>query len=81
MQFRILSLSCSSALLIGGVVLAQEPTSTAVPKRELASCMTRLMTTHRTLSYNDAAKDCKEQLQGRKLQAASREPSKTLGGT
>jgi hypothetical protein len=81
MQFKMFRISCIGALLFSSLAFAQEPPSAPVPKRELANCMTRMMTARRTLSYNDAAKGCKEQLQGHKLQAASHEPPKTLGGT
>ena len=39
-------------------------------KRQLADCMTRRMYSNRTLSYNDAAKACKDQLRGNKTDAA-----------
>lgn len=41
-----------------------------ISKRQLADCMTRRMYTDRTVSYNDAAKACKDQLRGRKTDAA-----------
>jgi len=39
-------------------------------RRQLADCMTKRMYSDRTLSYNDAAKACKDQLRDKKTDAA-----------
>jgi len=38
------------------------PSQSAINRRQLNDCMTRLMTASRSVSYNDATKACKEQL-------------------
>ncbi len=60
-------------LLLSSVPLfAEESVSHAPPpnRRQLADCMTRRMYANRTLSYNDAAKACRDQLRGPKTDAA-----------
>jgi hypothetical protein len=59
-------------ILLSAPILAEESANTApqFSKRQLADCMTRRMYADRTLSYNDAAKACKDQLRGRKTDAA-----------
>ena len=39
-------------------------------KRQLSDCMLKRMSSDRSLSYNDAAKTCKDQLRGNKTDAA-----------
>ena len=53
-------------------VLAAESVSAATTfsKRQLSECMSKRMIANRTLSYNDAAKACKDQLRGNKTDAA-----------
>lgn len=61
-----------SFLLANVPLLAAESTSSppSFTKRQLADCMTKRMYADRTLSYNDAAKACKDQLRGSKTDAA-----------
>jgi hypothetical protein len=56
-------------LIVGGVMamvnapaaFSQEPQNPPLShKRQMAACMTKSMSANRTLSYNDAQKDCKE---------------------
>jgi hypothetical protein len=61
------------------VFAADLPTSAHVsPRRQLADCMTKRMYSDRTLSYNDAAKACKNELQGSKTDAALSKSSKPV---
>jgi hypothetical protein len=41
-----------------------------ISRRQLTDCMTRRMSASRTLSYNDAAKACKDRVRGRNNDAA-----------
>jgi hypothetical protein len=72
MRFAPMTIVALSIALASANVLAAE--SGAPPpqysKRQLADCMTRRMYANRTLSYNDAAKACKDQLRGTKTDAA-----------
>ncbi len=51
------------AMLNAAAALSQEPQSPPVPiRRQIAACMTKSMSANRTLSYNDAQKDCKDRV-------------------
>jgi hypothetical protein len=69
-----------SLFLASAPLLAAESMSTATSftKRQLADCMTKRMYANRTLSYNDAAKVCKDQLRGNKTDAALNNTPKPL---
>jgi hypothetical protein len=55
-------------------------TSSHVSRRQqLADCMTKRMYSNRALSYNDAAKACKDELQGSKTDAALSKAPKPVG--
>ena len=59
---------------------AQEPNSqTAISKRQIFSCMSRRMAADRLLSFNDAAKICKDQLKSRKTDTAANVAPKPVG--
>jgi hypothetical protein len=60
------------SLLASAPLLAAESASSApsFSKRQLADCMTKRMYANRAVSYNDAAKACKDQLRGNKTDAA-----------
>jgi negative regulator of sigma E activity len=67
-----------SAIL--GVVqpLSAQPESPAViAKQQLTQCMNKRMAADRTVSYNEALRTCKEQLQPSKDTLASNTPSET----
>ena len=61
-----------SFLFASAPLLAAESASSSpsFTKRQLAECMTKRMYANRALSYNDAAKACKDQLRGNKTDAA-----------
>jgi hypothetical protein len=61
-------------------LLAEDSVNPTSPltRRQLADCMIKRMNANRTLSYNDAAKACKDQLRGRKSDAALNHPPKPL---
>ena len=62
----------ATSLIISVQVQAQdEATPPAINHRELADCMMRRMAANRLLSYNDAAKACKNLLKARKDTAAN----------
>jgi hypothetical protein len=60
------SLLLASAPTIAGESMSTLPSS----KHQLAECMTKRMQASRTLSYNDAAKACKDEVRGNKTDAA-----------
>jgi hypothetical protein len=71
MRFAHFTLACglllaSRPLLAGDLAAAPPPYS----KRQLSDCMLKRMYSDRTLSYNDASKACKDQLRGKKTDAA-----------
>ena len=72
MRFAPTTMIAFSLLISGANAIATE-TGNPPPqysKRQLADCMTKRMSSNRTLSYNDAAKACKDQLRGNKTDAA-----------
>jgi hypothetical protein len=81
MRYFKFTVTCALGLACSSLALSQEPAAPALNKHELNICMSRQMSSNRTLSYNDAAKTCKDQLQGQKLQAAAREVPKAVAGT
>jgi hypothetical protein len=59
---------------------AQAPNSeAAISKRQIASCMSRRMAADRLLSFNDAAKVCKDQSKSRKIDTAANVAPKPVG--
>jgi hypothetical protein len=58
--------ACTSAL-------AQDLPSPISAKRQLVDCMNRRMSASRTLAYNEAAKQCKQQVKEQRLSASARE--------
>ena len=71
-----LSLILASAPLVAADLSTSAHTYT---RRQLADCMSKRMSSDRTLSYNDAAKACKDELQGSKTDAALSKTSKPVG--
>ena len=72
---RIVAAACGMALMSLGLVAeyASAADANARPlsaKRQLAMCMTKRMSDSRTLSYNDATKLCKEQLEAQRVTLA-----------
>jgi hypothetical protein len=62
------------------VIHAQVPNSeSSISKRQIASCMSRRMAADRLLSFNDAAKACKDQLKSRKADTAANVAPKPVG--
>lgn len=64
MKLIILAVALTGALA-GAQALAADPSTqnaSVVNKRQMAGCMTRRMSSSRTLSYNDAKKACTAQL-------------------
>jgi hypothetical protein len=72
MRCAWLAFTAIGLILSSAPILAEESANPApqFSKRQLADCMTRRMFADRTVSYNDAAKACKDQLRGRKTDAA-----------
>jgi hypothetical protein len=51
------------AMLNASAAFSQEPQSPPLPlKRQIVACMNKSMSANRTLSYNDAQKDCKDRI-------------------
>ncbi len=78
---RVCSTLAALALVLSSAPLPAEESAAAAPisRRQLADCMTRRMYANRTLSYNDAAKACKDQLRVRKSDAALNNAPKPVG--
>jgi hypothetical protein len=76
MNFRwIVAAMCGIAvsglgLLADGARAADAGSHAPSAKRQLAMCMTKRMSDSRTLSYNDATKLCKEQLEAQRVTLA-----------
>jgi hypothetical protein len=72
MRGACLAFTAMGLIVCSAPILAEESANPApqFSKRQLADCMTRRMYADRTMSYNDAAKACKDQLRGRKTDAA-----------
>jgi hypothetical protein len=76
MNFRwIVTAACGMALmgLVGladGASAADAGSRAASAKRQLIMCMTKRMSDSRTLSYNEASKLCKEQLEAQRVTVA-----------
>jgi hypothetical protein len=62
MNRALTAIGVTSALLMGGQAFADPANRPQTPRRQLTDCMTRRMSADRTLSYNAAAKRCKEEL-------------------
>jgi hypothetical protein len=60
----------TSVLASAELLAGESATPPQYSRRQLADCMTKRMYSDRTLSYNDAAKACKDQLRGKKTDAA-----------
>jgi enoyl-CoA hydratase/carnithine racemase len=76
MNFRwIVTAACGMTavglgLWAGGAGAADASSHPPSAKRQLIMCMTKRMSDSRTLSYNDATKLCKEQLQAQRATLA-----------
>jgi hypothetical protein len=73
--------ACSSLLLAAQLAGAQPASAhpenpTVLAKRQLSECMTKHMSVNRTLSYNDAMRECKARMQPPK-ELASINPAQT----
>jgi Flp pilus assembly protein TadD len=61
---RFLKAIVCSSLILGASTISAQPESPAViAKHQLSECMTKRMSTNRSLSYIDAMRACKERLQ------------------
>ena len=80
MRGAVLGLVLIGSLAASAASYAQEPNSEAsISKRQIASCMSRRMAADRLLSFNDAAKVCKDQLKSRKTDTAANVAPKPVG--
>jgi len=76
MNFRwIVAAACGTAimalgLLADGASAADASSRPPSAKRQLVMCMTKRMSDSRTLSYNEATKLCKEQLEAQRVTLA-----------
>ena len=63
MRTLLLMLSCVMTMLNASAAFSQEPQSPSLSvKRQMVACMNKSMSANRTLSYNDAQKDCKDRV-------------------
>ena len=76
MNFRwMVTAACGMAalglgLVSDGAVAADASTRPLSAKRQMILCMTKRMSDSKTLSYNDATKLCKEQLEAQRVTLA-----------
>jgi hypothetical protein len=79
MRGGVLVLVLIGSLAATAASFAQEPSSvSAISRRQIASCMSRRMAADRLLSFNDAAKACKDQLKSRKADTAANVATKPV---
>jgi hypothetical protein len=63
MRTLLLTVGCVMAMLNASAAFSQEAQNPPLPlKRQMAACMNKSMSANRTLSYNDAQKDCKDRV-------------------
>jgi hypothetical protein len=63
MRTLLLTVGCVMAMLCAPAAFSQEPQSPPLSlKRQIVACMNKSMSANRTLSYNDAQKDCKDRV-------------------
>jgi hypothetical protein len=70
-------LAMTSALLIGIRTFA-DPTSAAMNRRQMVSCMTKQMSASKTISYNEATKLCRDQLKSQNGSVATNTAAKPV---
>jgi hypothetical protein len=63
MRTLLLTVGCATAMLNASAAFSQEPQTPPLSlKRQMVACMNKSMSANRTLSYNDAQKDCKDRV-------------------
>ena len=63
MRTLLLIVGCVMAMSNAPAAFSQEPQSPPLPlKRQMAACMNKSMSANKSLSYNDAQKDCKDRV-------------------
>jgi hypothetical protein len=66
MNGTLTRIAMTGMVFAGVQAFAVNPTLQSTPKRrQLMDCMTKQMSASRTISYNEAAKVCKDQLKSR----------------
>lgn len=80
MRGGVVALILVGSLAATAASYAQEPNSeAAISKRQIASCMSRRMAADRLLSFNDAARICKDHVKNRKTDTAANVAPKPVG--
>jgi hypothetical protein len=74
-------LSLILACFAASVEAANPPQQAPTTAKQLSQCMMKRMMASRTVSYNEAARLCKEELGERKLEASAQETPKHIAGT
>jgi hypothetical protein len=59
----LMAIACNSLLMAAQTVAAQPEKPAVIARHELSECMSKRMSSDRSLSYNDAMRACKERLQ------------------
>jgi hypothetical protein len=77
MKRIILAIGVSAALAAVQPSNAHPQSAAVIAKQQLTECMSRRMAASKTISYNEAMRVCKEQLQPPKETLASNGPSET----
>ena len=80
MRGGVVALILVGSLAATAASYALEPNSeAAISKHQVASCISRRMAADRLLSFNDAARICKDQLKNRKTDTAANVAPKPVG--
>jgi hypothetical protein len=77
----LFSLNLLLACFAAAAQAANPPPQAPISGKQLSQCMTKRMMASRTISYNEAARRCKEELGERKLEASAQETPKHIAGT
>jgi hypothetical protein len=77
MKRTILAIGFSATLACAQASNAQPQSRAVIAKHQLSECMSKRMAADRTVSYNQAMRACKDQLQPPKDTLASNDPAES----
>jgi hypothetical protein len=77
-MYRVLTaIGVAGVLIMGAQAIADPRSQPPTARRQLLDCMSRRMSADKTLSYNEAAKRCKEQAKNKGATMISSDPAKS----
>jgi hypothetical protein len=81
MRTKVRLVLTAAVIFVNAQAIAVESMSHSLsPRRQLIACMNKRMSASRTISYNEAAKGCRDQLKAESATLASSAPVKPVGG-